>query len=50
MLRYRVGPEDLLDAVGVHFDKVQVTEPLFVSDALFPEVLRTPEGRISGSA
>ena len=49
-LLYRVGSEDLLDAVDVHFDEVQVTEPGFVLDALSLEVSRTPEGGINGSA
>ena len=46
---HRVGPEDLLNIVHVHFDKVQVTEPGFVLDALSPEVSRTPEGGINES-
>ena len=45
-----VGPEDLLNIAHVHFDEVQVTEPGFVLDALSPEVSRTPEGGINGSA
>ena len=49
-LLYRVGPQDLLNIVHVHFDEVQVTEPGFVLDALLPEVSRSPEGGINESA